>query len=572
MAKIRRYGILSLVSLLIESGVPANAQDKILYHGTIYTMDANRPTVEAVAIRGDKIVAVGTLADVKTHVNSKATMVDLHGGVLLPGLIDSHNHVISGGETLESATLNDVLLTKDELADFAATTLKTRKGMRGDILYIGGFHSGTWAKMSELDALFNSTRYKTQPVVLRGADGHTAWLNHAMLQRANIHKTFLQNLPEHERPFFGVDAKGNPNGLVSEDGFGYVRSALPSAKVDINHAGWIGVQHLNSLGITAWLDPSTGDISEGEHNSELNVYKKLAQENKLSAHVCGVVVANGNADPGEQVAVIRKLQDQFRGIRDVEVIGFKIFADGVLEYPTQTGAISLPYKNSGQRGSLMFDPNKFKNFVTVADREKLLVHVHAIGDRAATEALNAYEAARRANGNSGITHSITHLQLMQPSDYPRLRELNVIASLQMLWATADTYTLELVNPYVDESLWSHQYPAMSLVKAGATIAGASDWPVTSANPFEAMAVAETREGKMGVLLPDERMTRWDMLHAYTVHAARVMMKESTIGSIEVGKQADFVLLDRDVTKVDVASLRTTQVWWTMFGGEIVFKK
>ena len=561
-----------LVLLFALSVAPLAAQDKILYHGTIYSMDPRHSVVEAVAVRGDKILAVGTLEEVKATVGSKPVMVDLHGGYLLPGLVDSHNHAISGGETLESATLNDVLLTKEELADFAAATLKSRKGMRGDILYIGGFHSGTWAKASELDALFNGSKYKTQPVILRGSDGHTAWLNHAMLQRANIHQEFIRNLNDHERAFFGVDTKGNPNGLISEDGFAYVRSVLPSAKVDINHAGWIGVQHLNSLGITAWLDPSTGDISEGDNNSELNVYKKLSQEGKLSAHVSAVVVANGDGDPQQQVEVIRKLQDQFKNIKGVEVIGFKIFADGVLEYPTQTGAISIPYKNSGQKGSLMFDPGKFKNFVTVADREKLLVHVHAIGDRAATEALNAYETARRTNGNSGITHSITHLQLMQPSDYARLRELDVIPCLQLLWATADTYTLELVNPYIDESLSSHQYPAMSLVKADATIAGASDWPVTSANPFEAIAQAETRTGKMGVLLPQEQMTRIEMLKAYTIHAARVMMKDSVFGSIEVGKQADFVLVDRDVMNVDAAAIRATQVLWTMFGGEIVFKK
>jgi predicted amidohydrolase YtcJ len=562
----------TLVALLITACLNVAAQNKILYNGTIYTVDDKQPKVEAVAISGDKIIAVGDLKTVKAKAGKNLTMVDLQGKYLLPGLIDSHNHAISGGETLESATLNDVLLTKEELRQFAEATLKTKKGMRGDVLYIGGFHSGTWASSKDLDELFNGNDYHTQAVVLRGSDGHTAWVNDVMLMRAGIDKNYVKNLSDDDRKFFGTDASGEPNGLISEDGFARIRSVLPSTKVDINHAGLLGVQHLNGLGITAWLDPSTGDISEGDNNGELNVYKKLSAEKNLTAHVVGVVVADGNANVDQQIAVIRKLQEQFRNVKDVEVIGFKIFADGVLEYPTQTGAISIPYKNSGQKGSLMFDPIKFKTFVATADKEKLLVHIHAIGDRAVTESLDAYAVARKQNGNSGITHSITHLQLVKPSDFNRFKALNIMTSSQLLWATADMYTLELVNPYVDESLAAHHYPAKSLLNAGAVIAGASDWPVSSANPFEAIAVAETRTGKLGVLDAKEVMPRNEMIKAYTINAARLMMKDKSIGSIEVGKQADFVLLDRDVMKVDAYSIKATQVLWTMFAGEKVFEK
>ncbi len=567
---IRKYSVAILT--ILAASVGGFAQHKILYNGTIYTVDPARPTVEAIAVDGDKIVALGDLASVRSKADRNAQMIDLQGKYLLPGLIDSHNHAISGGETLESAMLNDVLLSKEELRAFAAATLKSRKGMRGDVLYIGGSHSGTWASAKDLDELFNSNEYQSQPVVLRGSDGHTAWVNRVMLVRAGIDKNYVNSLSADDKKFFGVGADGEPNGLISEDGFDRIRSVLPATKIDINHAGMLGVQHLNSLGITAWLDPSTGDISEGENNGELNVYKKLALDKKLTAHVVGVVVADGNGNVDDQIAVIRKLQEQFRNVKDVDVIGFKIFADGVLEYPTQTGAISIPYKNSGQNGSLMFEPAKFKVFVSKADKEKLLVHIHAIGDRAVTESLNAYEVARRQNGNSGITHSITHLQLVRPADFKRFKELNVMTSSQLLWATADMYTLELVNPYIDESLAAHQYPAKSLLEAGALIAGASDWPVSSANPFEAMCIAETRAGKLGVLDAREIMPREEMIRAYTIHAARLIMRDKEIGSIEVGKQADFVLLDRDVMKVVPLELKTTQVLWTMFGGEIVYRK
>jgi predicted amidohydrolase YtcJ len=252
------------------------------------------------------------------------------------------------------------------------------------------------------------------------------------------------------------------------------------------------------------------------------------------------------------------------------VAGFKIFADGVMEYPTQTAAMSVPYKNSGQSGALMIDPEKFKLFVTEADRDGNMVHVHAIGDRAVTVALDAYDVARKQNHSDSLPHSITHLQVVNPKDIPRFKSLNVIASMQLLWATADVYTMDLVKPYIDEKLFVYQYPAKSLFNAGATVSGASDWPVSSANPFDAIYTAETRTGRNGVLNEKEIMPRPEMLKAYTIYAARTLRQEKLIGSIKKGKQADFVLVDRDVMNVSSDSVKATRVVWTMFGGQKVF--
>jgi predicted amidohydrolase YtcJ len=303
----------------------------------------------------------------------------------------------------------------------------------------------------------------------------------------------------------------------------------------------------------------------------LQLYEKVSTQKKLTAHVAATVVAEGNDDVQKQIDVVKALQKHFNGVKNVSVLGFKIFADGVVEYPTQTAAVSIAYKNSGQYGSLMFDPVKFRDFVAKADRQHLLVHVHAIGDRAVTESLNAFAYARATNGNHNLAHSITHLQLVVPSDFKRFAALNVLASYQLLWATADTYTVELVKPYIDSTLYAVHYPAQSMHDAGAVIAGASDWPVSSANPFEAMYVAETRLGKLGVLNLAESMPRAEMLKAYTINAAKVLWNTS-IGSIEPGKQADLVLVDRDVLTVSADDVKNTQVLWTMFGGEIVYKK
>jgi predicted amidohydrolase YtcJ len=551
----------------------ASAQThKILFNGKIITSDAAQPEAEAVAIDKDRIVFVGNLKEAKKSVPADAVMIDLQGKFLMPGLIDSHNHAISGGESLLSATLNDELTSFTDLASFAVSTLQSRKGMFGDVLFIDGVHSGTWASVSELDELFNGENYKNQAVVLQGSDGHTAWANNVMLKRAGINADFLKALNAEEQRYFGFDKEFSPTGMIAEDGFDYIRKVLPSSNIDLFQAGVTGVQHLNSLGITAWMDPSTGSIKEGVENGELNVYKKLSESGQLNAHVAATVVAEANEDHLPQLQLLKSLQQKVSKTKNLSVIGFKIFTDGVLEYPTQTAAISIPYKNSGHTGSLMVESGKLERFIVAADRGKFLVHIHAIGDRATTVALDAFEKTRSLNKNKILPHSITHLQVMKASDFKRFSDLNIIASMQLLWATADIYTEELVKPYVDPRLYEFHYPAASLIKAGAVVCGASDWPVSSANPFEAMHIAETRKGNLGVLNTNEIINRRQLLDAYTINAAKAILMDRTIGSIEKGKQADFVLLDRDVLTCSSEEIKSTQVLWTMFGGNQVFQR
>lgn len=206
--------------------------------------------------------------------------------------------------------------------------------------------------------------------------------------------------------------------------------------------------------------------------------------------------------------------------------------------------------------------------VDAADARGWLVHVHALGDRAVRISLDAIAVAR-AQRNSGIPHSITHLQLIDPADYPRFAELNTIAVMQLHWAQLDNYLMDLVKPYITEAGFIRQYPAKSLQRHGAIIAGASDWPISTANPWEAMHHAMTRSGPDGGLNADERMDRVSMLLAYTLHGARAIGLDRRIGSIEAGKQADFIVVDRDVLAVDVESLPETHVLETYFAGRKV---
>jgi predicted amidohydrolase YtcJ len=205
-----------------------------------------------------------------------------------------------------------------------------------------------------------------------------------------------------------------------------------------------------------------------------------------------------------------------------------------------------------------------------ADKEGLIIHVHAIGDQAVTEALNGIAAARKANGNSGLPHTITHEQFVQPEDFPRFRELGVVSALQLLWADASQDTIEIVKPYLDTDIYKWQYPARSILDSGGIISGASDWPVSSANVFWAIYQAETRKGPEGVLDASQAMPREAMFYAYTRNSARAMNLDS-IGMIAAGKRADLVLLDRDVLTVSPEEMRDAKVLWTMVAGKMVYR-
>jgi len=328
-------------------------------------------------------------------------------------------------------------------------------------------------------------------------------------------------------------------------------------------AGRAAVAQMHEWGITAWVDPSTSDAI-------LRVYRELAEKGELNSHVLALPVIHfkeGHVE--QQLERVLKIREDFKNVPEVKVGGIKVFADGVVEYPSHTAAMSKPYSD-GKMGELLFEPSEFQKIAIAADKQGLIVHVHAIGDRAVTEALNGIAAARRANGNSGLPDTITHLQFVKPQDFPRFHDLGVIASFQLYWANAEPDTIDLVKPYIDPAIYPWQYPARSILDADGVIAGASDWPVSTANVFRGIYQAETRKGPMGVLDPDQRMPREEMLYAYTRNAARALNQQARIGSIAPGKQADFALLDRDVLTVSAEEARDTKVLWTIVGGKTVY--
>jgi len=537
--------------------------ERIFFHAKVFTGDTQNPYAEAVAIRGDKIIAVGNLPEVAKSVSENAERIDLEGKSLFPGFIDSHSHSIDGGLALISADASEKVQSLNDLPPFVEDAKKMGVGMRGDIVEILGMPLEFWSHLDVLNADFSTGVYEKQSVLLRGMDGHTAWANRALLERAAITTDFLKKLSAEQRSYYGVDKDMRPNGFLVDAGTEKIEPLLPQRTPDeLLKAGRAALAYNYSLGITAWLDPLATDYV-------LQTYSLLAEHGELNSQVVAFPQVFAK-EPASELAGVQKTREVYRNVPNLHVSGIKVFADGVVEYPSQTAHLSKPYKNTGRNGDLLFDPKNFAALCVEADKEGLIIHVHAIGDQAVTEALNGIAAARKANGNSGLPHTITHEQFVQPADFPRFRELGVVSALQLLWADASQDTIEIVKPYLDSNIYKWQYPARSILDSGGIISGASDWPVSSANVFWAIYQAETRKGPEGVLDPSQAMPREAMFYAYTRNSAHAMNLDS-IGEIAAGKRADLVLLDRDVLTISPDEMRDAKVLWTMVAGKTVYR-
>lgn len=543
------------------------SQEKIFYNAKIFTANRNAPFAEAIAIKGKKIVAVGNFAEVISTVSANAERTDLHGRFLMPGFVDSHNHAIKGGAALTKPNVDDQDFSIKELETFVKNEVGDKNKWSGDVMVVYGLNINSWSHLNEIIEIFNKNEFSSLPLVLRGSDGHTAWCNKVMAVKAGFDQKYFASLSKEEKQFYGFNGEVF-NGFVSEDAFKKIIAILPAA-INYKLAAEKAMEYNNRLGITAWLDPSAGYIDQTSQDI-LNAYQYLISSDKLSAHISATLIANANKDPASQIKELRQFQKKYTA-NNFDIIGFKIFADGVIEHPTHTAALSLPYTGTNSKGVLMFEPEKFASFAIAADKEDLLVHVHAIGDRAVTETLNGFEKMRTVNKNKSIPHTITHLQIVQPSDFDRFKKLNVLASYQLLWAFGDVTTVDIVKPYVHSSLYKWQYPARSMLQAGAIICGASDWPVSSADPLAAISRAETREGPLGVLDSSQRVPRLEMMYAYTINAAKALRKENIIGSLEPGKSADMILMDNDILTGLSVDVEKTKVVWTMFEGKIVYQ-
>lgn len=570
-AGIIRGVVSALAVSMLAGAAPARAAepaDLVLRNGRIYTVDPRRSVHSAFAVHGDTIVAVGGDADMVAVTGPATRTIDLGGRFVLPGLIDGHMHPIFGAMNAAKCSLAGVPATIAAITPVVRKCLAERPGGADDWLEVVMLENyGFSATATDLDAI-----EAKQPLLLSGSDGHTLWTNSRGLALAGV----TANTPGPPGGVIGRDGSGRPSGMFADNAAELVQKQVPPLSVEeMARLTQMALGQLAARGITALTDASVSP-------AEAAVWQELYRSGRLKHRVRTALFVD-NPDDVDDAAVARLVERARAGTLDplrLRADEVKVFADGVIEYPVQTAAMLAPYLDrDGQAtdnlGKLYFEPRRFDALVTKLDRAGLTVHIHAIGDRAVRTSLDAFAAARAVNGPKGPAHQIAHIQFADPADYPRFAALGVIANMQLEWAKRDATNIGPIEPYLGSARFLLQYPARSLRDAGARISGGSDWPVSSYDPFRAMAHGVTRterDSSYGPLNAAEGLTVADMIAAYTINAAAAMGLEASIGSLEIGKKADFIILDRDLFAVPPETLADTQVLATYIDGAPVHKK
>jgi predicted amidohydrolase YtcJ len=339
--------------------------------------------------------------------------------------------------------------------------------------------------------------------------------------------------------------------------------APPVSQAEWEHALLNAQAELHALGITAWQDA----VVTAE---TLPAYLAVAARGEVTLHVEGNLLWDRTRGE-EQIDDLLALREQ-GSLGRVRIRGAKIFVDGVLE--NFTGALLEPYVGSDDRGMAMHEADELARMVTLLDSHGFQVHMHTIGDRAVRDALDAVEAAERANGRRDARHHLAHIQLVHPDDQPRFAALGVIANAQPYWASHSRYVDELTLPFIGEDRARYHYPFGSLVRAGALLAFGSDWTVSTANPLPQIEVAVTRvlhpERNTEPMLPDERLDLETAVAAFTRGSAYVNFLEEETGTIEPGKLADLVVLDRDLFDRAAGPIADARVVLTLAEGQPVY--
>ena len=332
----------SLVWLAFMTPGAAFAKDQVLVNGHVFTANPQQPYAEAVSVRDGRIVAVGSRSEAAASVGGDAVVTDLGGQTLLPGLIDSHMHAVFGGIGLMSADAKSDIADIDALEAFVAEAKRSGRGMNGDVLVVTGVPLDIWSQNAALNERFNSGAYAKQPLFLRGMDWHTGWSNAALRKRAGLDKSFIARLPEEKRKYYGVGDDLSPNGFAVDEGLEVIEKQIPPADARKSAAGArAAVEYLHSLGITSWLDPWVDE-------STLAAYRDLAAAGGLSAHVAALPVVK--PDDPQSFKDALALREKFGDIPNLSIPGVKVFADGVVEYPSQSAAMTQSVQQHRQDG------------------------------------------------------------------------------------------------------------------------------------------------------------------------------------------------------------------------------
>ena len=538
------------------TGSYTRAADLIVI-GDVYTMDASAPKAEAIAVAGGRLVFVGDARRARALLRRGGRTIKLAPGQsVLPGFVDSHVHMIEGGLQQRDCPIQEPK-SKAELAaaiEACAAALPPEKAWLIGNGWPAQLFDELGPRKEELDALVPD-----RPAVIYEDSGHSAWLNSAAFLAAGIGPDTEDPLPNgriERQP-----GSREPSGTLREQpAMDLVEAHIPQ-RTDEEYAAAlaIGQRHLHGLGITL--------VQDAQVNPRfLAAYHAAAMSGVLTMKV----VAAQETDPLLPTSQVDELiaRRERSSAGRLTASSAKIFLDGQIE--GRTAALLEPYEGSDDRGTPNWSASALTEIALRLDAAGFQIHMHGIGDRAIREGLDALDAVRAANGPSDLRHHIAHVELVDPADIPRFAELGVFANFQPFWMFADPSIEQSVAPLIGPERTARLYEIRSFEQAGTRIVAGSDWPVSTADPLRAIQVGMTRrdptDAGASVWNPAQRVSLDTLLRAYTIEGATLNHRERDTGSLEVGKAADFIILDRDLFAIPPEDIGETRVLKTFVDG------
>jgi hypothetical protein len=552
------------IPALAESDAPSQPADVdvIVTNARIYTVNPQQKWAEAIAVRGGKIVAVGDRDQVEALRGPATKVIDAGQRLLLPGFTDCHIHFMDGSLGLTRVDLND-----------ATTVAEIQKRVKA---YADAHPKEPWIQgMGWTYPTFGPSALPNKkilddvvpdrPVYLVAFDGHSSWANSKALAMAGIDR----NTPDPPNGKIVRDENGDATGALKEAAGDLVGSKTPvPTRPERLEALRKGIREANRAGLVR-VHSAGGDFEY------LDLFDELRNRGELTLRFYVSYFLNPPGLTPQSTALIENARRQYN-FKDDWIAGgvVKTMLDGVVE--AHTAAMLAPYTDDPtQSGKLFWDPDKYKATIANLDARGLQIFTHAIGDKAVRLALDAYQNAAEVNHTKDARPRIEHIETIAAADVDRFGKLGVVASMQPLHSYPDDDTLNIWARNIGPERASRAWVWRSIQEKGGALAFGSDWPVVTLNPWPGVQTALTRQtsegNPPGGFVPQQRLSLEDTIRGYTLGAAFAGRREKTEGSLEPGKLADFILLDRDLFKIEPSEIGKTEVLITVVGGKIVYQ-
>ena len=557
--KVFHLLLLSLIFSFVVScvsGSRKNRADLVLLNGTIWTVNPDQPWAQAVAVGGEKILQVGTTEEIQKVVGSHTRVIDLGGGLVLPGFIDSHTHFLDGGFSLMSIQLYDAKSREEFVARIEA---KAQEMEDGEWILNGNWDHQKFdpPELPEKEWIDEVTPHT--PVFVNRHDGHMALANSLALKIAGITK-------DTPSPVGGEILKDpttkEPTGILKDGAMDLVTDHIPEPSLNEKiKAAEVALKHATEVGVTS--------IHDMAYASSFEVYQELFKTDKLTARLYVYIQI-----PEVELYSRLKLKTPF-GNNLLKIGGLKGFVDGSLG--SSTAYFFEPYQDNPEKKGLlhshMFPEGIMEKRIREADKAGLQVAVHAIGDRANHLLLDIFERIIAEGGERDRRWRIEHAQHLVPEDFERFRNLRIIASVQPYHAIDDGRWAE---KKIGRKRCEHTYAFKSFLEKGVVLACGSDWTVAPLNPLTGIYAAVTRQTLDGKnpegWFPGQKISLEEVIKGYTLNGAYAEFAEDVKGSIETGKLADLVVLSKNIFEIPPEEIKETEVKMTIFSGEVIYEK